>query len=118
MRIKELPMPIYEFKCTNSSCNNIEEHFLRHSDPLPTNCEKCASPIEKLVSQTSFALKGSGWYVTDYKGSNPGASSATTNTEPASTESKPAASEPASGTSAEPGASGTTSGTSTGSTNN
>lgn len=74
-------MPIYEFKCTNSSCNNVEEHLLRHSDPLPTTCEKCASPIEKMVSQTSFALKGSGWYVTDYKGSNPGGSSvASTNT--------------------------------------
>jgi putative FmdB family regulatory protein len=71
-------MPIYEFKCTNNACNNVEEHLLRHSDPLPTNCEKCASPIEKLVSQTSFALKGSGWYVTDYKGSNPGGASAST----------------------------------------
>jgi putative FmdB family regulatory protein len=68
-------MPIYEFKCTNTDCGNIEEHLLRLSDPMPTNCEKCASPIEKLVSQTSFALKGSGWYVTDYKGSNPGAAS-------------------------------------------
>jgi putative FmdB family regulatory protein len=71
-------MPIYEFKCTNRECNHIEEHLVRLSDPLPTNCEKCSSPTEKLVSQTSFALKGSGWYVTDYKGSNPGSSSATT----------------------------------------
>ena len=118
MRIKELPMPIYEFKCTNSSCNNIEEHFLRHSDPLPTNCEKCASPIEKLVSQTSFALKGSGWYVTDYKGSNPGGSSATTNTEPTSTESKPAASEHSSGTSSESSPSGASASPSTDSTKN
>lgn len=75
-------MPIYEFKCTNTACNNVEEHLLRHSDPLPTNCEKCDSPIQKMVSQTSFALKGSGWYVTDYKGSNPGAASTpSTNTE-------------------------------------
>lgn len=74
-------MPIYEFKCTNSACNNIEEHLLRHSDPFPTICEKCASPIEKLVSQTSFALKGSGWYVTDYKGNTPSSSLASTNTE-------------------------------------
>lgn len=101
-------MPIYEFKCINRDCNKIEEHFLRHSDPLPTNCEKCASPLEKLVSQTSFALKGSGWYVTDYKASSTGDQSATTNTEPTSTESKPAASEPASAITAEPGASGAT----------
>lgn len=80
-------MPIYEFKCTNTACNNVEEHLLRHSDPLPSNCEKCNSPIEKLVSQTSFSLKGSGWYVTDYKGSNPGASAnSSTNTPTTSTE--------------------------------
>ncbi|NBO39055.1 zinc ribbon domain-containing protein [bacterium] len=89
-------MPIYEFKCTNTSCNNVEEHLLRHSDPLPAACEKCASPLEKLVSQTSFALKGSGWYVTDYKGGNPGAAS-TTAAAPAAasdanSESKPASS--------------------------
>jgi putative FmdB family regulatory protein len=72
-------MPIYEFQCTNSACKNIEEHLLRHSDPLPNACEKCESPLEKLVSQTSFALKGSGWYVTDYKGSNAGSASSTTN---------------------------------------
>ena len=71
-------MPIYEFKCTNTDCGNIEEHLLRLSDPMPTNCEKCASPIEKLVSQTSFALKGSGWYVTDYKSSGSSASESST----------------------------------------
>ena len=103
-------MPIYEFKCTNTDCGNVEEHLLRLSDPMPTGCEKCASPMEKLVSQTSFALKGSGWYVTDYKGSNPGAASAqstsaaeksesSTSTAPAtgsesSTSSAPAASAP------------------------
>lgn len=81
-------MPIYEFKCTNTACNNVEEHFMRHSDPLPTNCEKCASPIEKMVSQTSFALKGSGWYVTDYKGSNASSSASSSNASSSSSESK------------------------------
>jgi putative FmdB family regulatory protein len=87
-RIEVFAMPIYEFKCTNTACNNIEEHLVRHSDPLPSRCEKCASPIEKLVSQTSFALKGSGWYVTDYKGSNASSSGASTNVNSASTETK------------------------------
>ncbi|MFZ9521583.1 MAG: FmdB family zinc ribbon protein [Silvanigrellaceae bacterium] len=91
-------MPIYEFKCTNNACNNVEEHLLRHSDPLPTNCEKCASPIEKLVSQTSFALKGSGWYVTDYKGSNPGAASNSANASSSSNESAASTSTAASDT--------------------
>ena len=84
-------MPIYEFQCTNAACNNIEEHLLRHSDSLPSNCEKCSSPIAKLVSQTSFALKGSGWYVTDYKGNNPGAANTPTNTAEATKADAPAA---------------------------
>jgi putative FmdB family regulatory protein len=87
-RIEVFAMPIYEFKCTNSACSNLEEHLVRHSDPLPSQCEKCASPIEKLVSQTSFALKGSGWYVTDYKGSTAGSSASPTNSNSASTDGK------------------------------
>jgi putative FmdB family regulatory protein len=58
-------VPIYEYKCTK--CENIDEHFMRHTDPHPSGCLKCHSPVEKIVSQTSFALKGGGWYVTDYK---------------------------------------------------
>lgn len=61
-------MPIYEFKCTE--CENVEEHLMRLSDPPPAACGKCGSPMSKLISQTSFALKGSGWYVTDYKKSD------------------------------------------------
>jgi predicted nucleic acid-binding Zn ribbon protein len=38
------------------------------ADPL-TQCPSCAQDgLKKLISQTSFQLKGSGWYVTDYKG--------------------------------------------------
>lgn len=61
-------MPIYEYKCTASECGKIDEHLMRFSDPDPAGCTKCGSPVQKIVSQTSFALKGSGWYVTDYKG--------------------------------------------------
>jgi putative FmdB family regulatory protein len=59
------PMPLYEYKCR--TCGNVDEHLMRMSDPHPAGCTKCEGPVEKLLSQTSFALKGSGWYVTDYK---------------------------------------------------
>jgi putative FmdB family regulatory protein len=58
-------MPIYEYMCSQCSC--IEEHFLRSSDAEPEKCAKCGSSLARIVSQTTFALKGSGWFVTDYK---------------------------------------------------
>jgi putative FmdB family regulatory protein len=58
-------MPIYEYKCV--SCGQVDEHLMRFSDPDPTECTKCGSSVQKIVSQTSFSLKGEGWYVTDYK---------------------------------------------------
>lgn len=36
------------------------------SDEPVTKCEECGGSVEKLISQSSFALKGSGWYKTDY----------------------------------------------------
>jgi predicted nucleic acid-binding Zn ribbon protein len=38
----------------------------RFSDPPLETCEQCGQPVKKLISNTSFVLKGSGWYVTDY----------------------------------------------------
>ena len=59
-------MPIYEYGCKD--CGSVEEHLMRLTDPPPRQCAKChGNHMEKLLSQTSFALKGSGWYVTDYK---------------------------------------------------
>jgi len=57
-------MPLYEYECTK--CNNHTEIFQRISDKPVTRCEKCNGKMKKLVSQSSFHLKGSGWYVTDY----------------------------------------------------
>jgi putative FmdB family regulatory protein len=60
-------MPIYEYRC--SQCDGLSEFFLRLSDPQPDECPKCRSlgSLKKQISQTSFSLKGEGWYVTDYK---------------------------------------------------
>ena len=57
-------MPIYEYECTK--CGNIEEALQKFSDKPLTRCGNCRGKLTKLVSQTTFHLKGSGWYVTDY----------------------------------------------------
>jgi putative FmdB family regulatory protein len=60
-------MPVYEYEC--SECGVIEEAFQKMSDPPLHECKKCKGKLKKLVSHSSFHLKGSGWYVTDYGGS-------------------------------------------------
>jgi putative FmdB family regulatory protein len=57
-------MPIYEYQC--ESCNRQFEVMQRMTEPLLATCEKCGGHVRRLISQTSFVLKGSGWYVTDY----------------------------------------------------
>lgn len=79
-------MPIYEFKC--KECEKTEEFLLKFSDPKPTTCSACGGEIAQLISQTSFALKGSGWYVTDYKPQPKGDGAAPT-TKGAESEKKP-----------------------------
>lgn len=68
-------MPIYEYIC--ESCGQRHEAIQKYSDPLLTKCPKCGGKLKKLISNTSFVLKGTGWYVTDYarKGSSAGADS-------------------------------------------
>ncbi len=63
-------MPIYEYNC--SKCGVFEVTQRITEDPLK-KCPACRAKVQKLISNTSFQLKGSGWYVTDYgrgKGSN------------------------------------------------
>ena len=57
-------MPIYEYECTK--CGNIEEVIQKFSDKPLKKCLSCAGKLHKLVSQSTFHLKGTGWYVTDY----------------------------------------------------
>ena len=57
-------MPIYEYKCTK--CGDEFEVMQKMSDSPKEDCEKCKGKLEKLISQSSFALKGTGWYQTDY----------------------------------------------------
>ena len=57
-------MPIYEYE--RKKCGNIMEVWQKFSDSPITKCESCKGKMRKLISQSSFHLKGSGWYVTDY----------------------------------------------------
>lgn len=58
-------MPIYEYEC--SECGNVFEAFQKITDDPLERCTECNGPVARLISQCSFQLKGSGWYVTDYK---------------------------------------------------
>lgn len=68
-------MPIYEYECIK--CGQVEEVFQKFSDKAKTKCPHCSGKLHKLISQSTFHLKGSGWYVTDYasKSKNTGAPS-------------------------------------------
>jgi putative FmdB family regulatory protein len=57
-------MPIYEYACDD--CGKQCEVIQKITDEPLSTCPECGGQIHKLISQTSFILKGSGWYVTDY----------------------------------------------------
>jgi len=63
-------MPVYEYQCTE--CGQIEEAFQKISDSPLEACSHCKGHLKKLISQSTFHLKGSGWYVTDYGGAKNG----------------------------------------------
>jgi putative FmdB family regulatory protein len=59
-------MPIYEYVCRK--CGHELEVMQKISDKPLVKCPECKGKLEKIFSQTSFQLKGSGWYVSDYAG--------------------------------------------------
>jgi putative FmdB family regulatory protein len=66
-------MPIYEYKC--DTCGKEFEVLQKSFDVDEAPCEACGGTGKRFMSNTSFVLKGTGWYVTDYK-SNGGCSAA------------------------------------------
>jgi putative FmdB family regulatory protein len=81
-------MPIYEYEC--SKCGNIEEAIQKFSEKPLSKCRHCSGKLHKLISHSTFHLKGSGWYVTDYASkSQKSPSSPGKKGDTASTESKP-----------------------------
>lgn len=59
-------MPIYEYRCT--SCGFQNDYLQKLSEPTLTDCPECGkSTFAKQVTAAGFQLKGTGWYVTDFK---------------------------------------------------
>jgi len=58
-------MPIYEYR--RKSDGSVFEVFQKISESPLSVCPDTGSPVERIISRTSFQLKGEGWYVTDYK---------------------------------------------------
>ena len=80
-------MPIYEYQC--SECGQKKEALQKLSDPPLKDCPACGKPtLTKLISAAGFQLKGSGWYVTDFKGGKSTTSEAAKSTAKASDDGK------------------------------
>ncbi len=59
-------MPIYAYRCSN--CGHQQDVLQKMSDPVLTVCPACGQPTYvKQVTAAGFQLKGSGWYVTDFR---------------------------------------------------
>jgi putative FmdB family regulatory protein len=62
-------MPIYAYRC--GACGHAKDVLQKISDPLLTTCPACgAEAFSKQLTAAGFQLKGSGWYVTDFRGGN------------------------------------------------
>jgi putative FmdB family regulatory protein len=59
-------MPIYAYRC--AACGHTKDVLRKLSDPPLADCPACGAPrFEKQVTAAGFQLKGSGWYVTDFR---------------------------------------------------
>ena len=83
-------MPIYEYHC--DACDTVFEEWHRRADDIMEEpCPKCHAPAHRLISNTTFVLKGGGWYVTEYGNrKTDGASSTTASTSSDSASDAPA----------------------------
>jgi putative FmdB family regulatory protein len=86
-------MPIYAYKC--ASCGHAKDVLRRMSDDPLTVCPACgAATFEKQVTAAGFQLKGSGWYVTDFRGGSAAATPASADAPATGTTDVPSASPP------------------------
>lgn len=75
-------MPIYAYRC--DACGFEKDVLQKISDAPLTQCPSCGKDaFRKQVTAAGFQLKGSGWYVTDFRGGNSGKSAAATGSKPA-----------------------------------
>jgi putative FmdB family regulatory protein len=57
-------MPVYEYEC--QTCSEVIELWQNLSESPATNCPTCDGPVKKIISRSSFQLKGGGWYADGY----------------------------------------------------
>lgn len=57
-------MPIYEYQC--NACERVIEAMVKMGARGPRKCAECSGRLQKIVSRTSFQLKGGGWYAHGY----------------------------------------------------
>ena len=108
-------MPIYAYRC--DACGHGRDVLQKMSDAPLTDCPSCgaAGTFKKQLTAAGFQLKGSGWYVTDFRGGSGGTSApAATSTSAPAADAAPAASSSSSSTtaSAAPAAAGGSAGSS------
>ena len=97
-------MPIYAYRCED--CGFAKDVLQKISDPQLTDCPSCGkSTFKKQLTAAGFQLKGTGWYVTDFRG---GGAPATGVSSGAKTESAPAATDTASASAAPAASTATT----------
>lgn len=83
-------MPIYEYQC--ESCKDVIEAWQSLSDKPMSTCPNCKGTLKKLISVSSFQLKGGGWYADGYSSSSSSncSTSCKASSSSSSTDSKPA----------------------------
>jgi putative FmdB family regulatory protein len=99
-------MPIYAYRC--DTCGHAKDVLQKISDPVLSACPACgAGTFHKQVTAAGFQLKGSGWYVTDFKsgGSAPAAAKPADAAAPAAADTKPTSG----GSGSDPGSGGSSS---------
>ena len=83
-------MPIYEYVC--EKCGHHLEIMQKMTDEPLARCPKCGKKaLEKIFSQTSFQLKGGGWYVSDYGKSGGGKKDSSSESKESKDKKEPAA---------------------------
>jgi putative FmdB family regulatory protein len=83
-RFQESSMPIYEYRC--QSCGDTLEVLQKMGSGKLRKCRKCSGKLERLVSRTSFHLKGGGWFDSGYSSSSGGVTKSDSDSKPAATE--------------------------------
>ncbi len=69
-------MPVYEYECLK--CKKRHEIMQRITEDPLTDCPDCGGRVKKIISNTTFVLKGTGWYATDYAAGKSSASDSKT----------------------------------------